>query len=308
MPDLALFRHVKFRSNAKYYLHLSGAEFKFSNCIFGNETSAANSFTILLKNYDTSDFHLSKFRSLENTFILNGSVNSFLSNSFAYNSSSSNSGDSVLSASSNSVLLMKDNSLPHSGNSNIALSKISLAATGYFSRNKFSGNTAGPGLNYDASCEIYVNSTASNPAWPVIKNNAFTNCRSAVYISGSGYDTTSTILDGRIANNSFTNCSNIIKTDVSSDGGDFPESASNAAVDRDNNIYFTDTAKNCVYKYSPNGRLLLAFGKPGTGDGQLDSPVAIAVNDTGEIYVVDQGNKRVQKFDAAGNFILKFGQ
>jgi len=307
-PDSATLRHIKFRSNAKYYLHLKGAEFKFSNCIFGNETSAANSFTILLSNYDTSDFYLSKFRSQENTFSLYASVNSFLSNSFAYNSSSPNSADSIISASSNSVLLMKDNLFSHQGNSNIALSRINLTATGYFSRNKFSGNTAGPGSNFGASCEIYVNSTPSRPAWPVVENNLFENCRCALNISGSGYDTTSAILEGTISNNSFANCGAILRTDISSAGDNFPQSPSNAAVDRDNNIYLTDTAKNCVYKYTPNGRLLLAFGKPGTGDGQFDAPVGIAVNDTGEIYVVDQGNKRIQKFDAAGNFILKFGQ
>jgi sugar lactone lactonase YvrE len=49
------------------------------------------------------------------------------------------------------------------------------------------------------------------------------------------------------------------------------------------------------------------FGGPGTADGQFVSPFGIAIDRDGDIYVTDWGNARVQKFDADGNFIRKWG-
>ena len=44
------------------------------------------------------------------------------------------------------------------------------------------------------------------------------------------------------------------------------------------------------------------FGTHGTGNGQFDSPRDVAVDDTGNIYVADAGNNRVQSFTSAGVF------
>jgi sugar lactone lactonase YvrE len=50
------------------------------------------------------------------------------------------------------------------------------------------------------------------------------------------------------------------------------------------------------------------FGSTGTGDGQLNEPKDVAVDTaTGDIYVADSGNHRVDKFDSAGNFIAAWG-
>jgi DNA-binding beta-propeller fold protein YncE len=43
------------------------------------------------------------------------------------------------------------------------------------------------------------------------------------------------------------------------------------------------------------------FGSPGTGPGELSAPAGVAVNDaSGDVYVVDAGNSRVQFFDSQG--------
>ncbi|NNF08500.1 MAG: hypothetical protein HKN21_17190, partial [Candidatus Eisenbacteria bacterium] len=42
------------------------------------------------------------------------------------------------------------------------------------------------------------------------------------------------------------------------------------------------------------------WGGEGTADGQFNLPSSIALNSKGEIFVVDRGNDRVQKFDADG--------
>ena len=52
---------------------------------------------------------------------------------------------------------------------------------------------------------------------------------------------------------------------------------------------------------------LFSFGTRGSGDGQFIHPFGIAVDVSGDIYVVDTDNRRIQKFDPDGNFIFKFG-
>ncbi len=51
------------------------------------------------------------------------------------------------------------------------------------------------------------------------------------------------------------------------------------------------------------------FGAAGDGAGQLHENRGVAVNQAdGSVYVADAGNFRVEKFDAAGNFVLAFGK
>jgi len=52
--------------------------------------------------------------------------------------------------------------------------------------------------------------------------------------------------------------------------------------------------------------LVRTIGGPGTGPGQFDKPMGLVVQG-GRIYVVEQGNRRVQVLDTAGNFIREFG-
>ena len=41
----------------------------------------------------------------------------------------------------------------------------------------------------------------------------------------------------------------------------------------------------------------------GSGDGQFFYPFGIAVDMTGNVYVADSHNNRIQKFDADGTFL-----
>jgi hypothetical protein len=51
-----------------------------------------------------------------------------------------------------------------------------------------------------------------------------------------------------------------------------------------------------------------SFGSSGTGDAQFSSPGGVAVDRaTGDVYVADSGNARIEKFDASGNFIAAWG-
>jgi len=75
-----------------------------------------------------------------------------------------------------------------------------------------------------------------------------------------------------------------------------------------NNSALTHQANNSALppsteKYS----LIKKWGSPGTGNGQFRSPTGIAVDVLGNVYVVDSGNDRIQKFDRNGTFITKWG-
>lgn len=78
-----------------------------------------------------------------------------------------------------------------------------------------------------------------------------------------------------------------------------------------NDILLGDVANSRVQKFSPTGTFLMKFGSSGAGNGQFAigtcQTMSLAVDSSGNIFVVDCGNHRVQKFDSSGNFILAFG-
>ena len=45
----------------------------------------------------------------------------------------------------------------------------------------------------------------------------------------------------------------------------------------------------------------------GSGDGEMEMPYGIAIDDNGDIYIADWGNDRCLKFDPSGNHLLTFG-
>lgn len=53
--------------------------------------------------------------------------------------------------------------------------------------------------------------------------------------------------------------------------------------------------------------ILQSFGEKGTGEGQFKSPSCIALNSKNEIFIADEFNHRVQKFDKHGSFLFCFG-
>jgi len=50
-----------------------------------------------------------------------------------------------------------------------------------------------------------------------------------------------------------------------------------------------------------------SFGSSGSGNGQFNHPADVARDATGNLWIVDQNNRRVHKFNAQGEFISKFG-
>lgn len=79
------------------------------------------------------------------------------------------------------------------------------------------------------------------------------------------------------------------------------------ALDRDGNIYVSDSGNARILKFDADGNFLLKFGTKGTGAGQFNSITGIVLDSSNNMYVSDARNNRIQKFDSHGNFLLKFG-
>lgn len=95
-------------------------------------------------------------------------------------------------------------------------------------------------------------------------------------------------------------------------------------VDREGNVWVTDASDGLdtsaakghqVFKFSPEGKLLLALGKagvPGNGPGAFNRPSDVLVAPNGDVFVADghgaASNARIVKFSAKGQFIKAWGK
>ena len=91
-------------------------------------------------------------------------------------------------------------------------------------------------------------------------------------------------------------------------------------VDRDGNVWLTDARGGAgkgqqVFKFSPDGKLLLTLGKAGvTGEGLdvFNQPSDVVVAANGDIFVADghdtDSNARIVKFSKDGKFIKTWGK
>ena len=79
-------------------------------------------------------------------------------------------------------------------------------------------------------------------------------------------------------------------------------------LDGQGNIWVADIRHNNLQKYSPAGRLLLIFGRGGTGPRRFHNPVGVTVDGRGHLFVADSGNSRVQELDLSGHFLASFGR
>jgi DNA-binding beta-propeller fold protein YncE len=93
-------------------------------------------------------------------------------------------------------------------------------------------------------------------------------------------------------------------------GGPFAEAGAMAVVPDGSAIAVLDVDKRTVVRF--DGRDLrkapLVFGGEGSNNGQFKSPLAIAADEAGRTYVLDEDLYRVSVFDAAGQFLFAFGE
>src|SRR6266404_606648 len=73
-------------------------------------------------------------------------------------------------------------------------------------------------------------------------------------------------------------------------------------VGPDDTIWLTDDGDHTVRKCTPDGKLQMSWGEPGTDPGQFNVPHNICCDPDGWVYVADRENHRVQVFDGNGKF------
>ncbi|HEY6146347.1 MAG TPA: NHL repeat-containing protein, partial [Thermoanaerobaculia bacterium] len=74
------------------------------------------------------------------------------------------------------------------------------------------------------------------------------------------------------------------------------------AAGADGRVWVADTGNSRLMVYDENLAGARPIGKKGTGAGELDNPIGIAIAPSGKVYVADAGNRRIQVLDPAGNF------
>lgn len=84
------------------------------------------------------------------------------------------------------------------------------------------------------------------------------------------------------------------------------------ATGPDGNIYAVDSgipldSSGKVLVFSPAGQLVKEYGCQGREAGRFWQPATVAVAPSGQIYVADTGNDRIQKFDRQGKFLMAWG-
>ncbi len=92
---------------------------------------------------------------------------------------------------------------------------------------------------------------------------------------------------------------------LQSDGG--PVAPVDVAVGRNGLLYVT-CSDHRVRIMDKAGGTRASWGGPGSEDGSFSYPATVAIDEDGNVYVVDVLNARVQKFDADGGFLRAFGK
>ena len=77
------------------------------------------------------------------------------------------------------------------------------------------------------------------------------------------------------------------------------------AVYHQDRFFVSDIEANCIKVFSKEGKFLYNIDSEGSGDGQLDHPVGLAIDKFNNLIVCDAGNRRLQIFGLDGTFVTK---
>ena len=78
-------------------------------------------------------------------------------------------------------------------------------------------------------------------------------------------------------------------------------------MDKEGNVYVTDTFNDRVEMFDADGEFISTFGKNGDGPADFERPKGIAVDCDGHIWVVDAAQNMVKVFNQQGRLLIYFG-
>lgn len=79
------------------------------------------------------------------------------------------------------------------------------------------------------------------------------------------------------------------------------------AVDKDGNVFVSDTWNDRIEEFDADGNFIMTFGKAGDGPGYLARPKGIAIDADGHLWVADAVQDRVQVFTPEGRLLIWMG-
>ena len=89
---------------------------------------------------------------------------------------------------------------------------------------------------------------------------------------------------------------------------DIPSPPQALAIDKSGNIYIAQYRDGkLINKFAPDGTFLSGWGTGGTGNGEFAGASGIAIDPSGNVYVIDSGNDRIQKFSSTGIYVAQWG-
>jgi sugar lactone lactonase YvrE len=89
--------------------------------------------------------------------------------------------------------------------------------------------------------------------------------------------------------------------------GEFAKPAG-VAVDRDGNLFVSDTWNNRIEEFDADGKFIRTFGEAGDGPGYFARPKGISIDGDGHVWVADAMQNRVQVFTPEGQLLIYLGE
>ena len=102
------------------------------------------------------------------------------------------------------------------------------------------------------------------------------------------------------------------KAGVAGEGPDRFNGPTDVVIAANGDIFVSDghvaNSNGRIVKFSKDGTFIKAWGKRGSGPGDMDTPHSLAMDSRGRIFVADRGNSRIQIFDQEGRFLDQWKQ